>query len=131
MNNDFFDAFAQEKRRYQLLTETYELTVQLSEAIDRMDRASVAMLLSMRQEPILGMQEIDRNLETLAGRIADDERRTSVLALLKGEPPTESSGEWEKKLAAQIAQNKRLLARLVQIDQRQNQRIGSMRGKQP
>jgi len=131
MNNDFFDAFAQEKRRYQLLTETYELTTQLSEAIDRMDRASVAMLLSMRQEPILGMQEIDRNLETLAGRIENDERRASVLSLLKGDPPAEDSGEWEHKLAAQIAQNKRLLARLVQVDQRQNQRISSMRRKQP
>ncbi len=126
MNNDFLDALMQEKKRYQLLNEVFDLTVQLSEAVDRMDRTSVAMLISMRQEPILGMQEVDRNLTVLTGRIENDARREYVTSLLKGGAPTEKSGEWEQKLAAQVAQNKRLLARLVQIDQRQNQRIGQI-----
>lgn len=130
MNNDYLDALVQERKRYQYLNETYSLTVQLEEAINRSDRVSVAMLISMRQEPILGMQEIDQNLNALAGRIENDERRENVLALLKGKQPSTDGDEWEKRLAAQIAQNRRLLARLLQIDQRQNQRLGMMQKRE-
>ena len=46
------DAQVQEKRRYALLSELFDLTKQLAEAVDRDDEIATRMLLSMREEPL-------------------------------------------------------------------------------
>ena len=45
------DAQVQEKRRYALLSELFDLTKQLAEAVDRNDEVTIQMLLSMREGP--------------------------------------------------------------------------------
>ena len=46
--SQLLDAQVQEKRRYALLSELFDLTKQLAEAVDRDDEIATRMLLSMR-----------------------------------------------------------------------------------
>lgn len=59
MNEQWMKLLVQLRKRYTALTETLDLTMQMGEALDRNDRTSFSMLLAMRQEPVLRMQELD------------------------------------------------------------------------
>lgn len=126
MTYEYEMAQAQEKKRYQLLNEVYDLTVQLTEAIDRGDRTSVAMLLSMRQEPILSMQEIDENQKRLIAQLTGESDQLRMLQLLQGDSP-EAQEAGAQSLCTQIAQNRRLLSKLVALDQRANKRLAAIK----
>ena len=53
------DAQVQEKRRYALLSELFDLTKQLAEAVDRNDEVTIQMLLSMREGPLAQMRQVE------------------------------------------------------------------------
>lgn len=114
MSDQWMKLLVQLRKRYSALTEAYDLTVQMGEALDRNDRTSFAMLLSMRQEPVLRMQELDENI----GRIfetdtPDIQKRWE--ALLRGDAPMDAD---EQMVVKQMQQNKRLIERLLPIDGR-------------
>ena len=104
------------RKRYTALTEAYDLTVQMGEALDRNDRTSFSMLLSMRQEPVLRLQELDENIRRIAeGDAPDIEARWK--ALIAGDAPQDAD---EQMVVNQMQQNKRMIDRLVPIDSRIN-----------
>ena len=61
MNDQWMKLLVQLRKRYTALTEIYDLTVQMGEALDRDDGASFSMLLSMLQSPHLRRQDLDEN----------------------------------------------------------------------
>ena len=73
MNEQWMKLLVQLRKRYTALTETLDLTMQMGEALDRNDRTSFSMLLAMRQEPVLRMQELDGNIRQI-GRASCRER---------------------------------------------------------
>ncbi len=102
------------RKRYTKLSEVYDLTVQMGEALDRNDQTSFTMLLAMRQEPVLTLQEIEKNIRRIDKDNAPEQRQRWD-ALQKGAPPQDASEEMVKK---QMEQNRRLIDRLLPLDQR-------------
>ena len=116
MKEQWMKLLVQLRKRYTALTETYDLTVQMGEALDRNDRTSFSMLLSMRQEPVLRMQELDGNIRRIVETDAPD-IEVRWQALVAGDTPRDAD---EQMVANQMQQNKRVIDRLVPIDSRIN-----------
>ncbi len=117
MKDEWMTLLVQLRKRYTALSETYDLTVQMGEALDRNDRTSFGMLLSMRQEPVLRMQELDGNIRRIVEIDAPDIRERWQ-ALIQGENPQDAD---EQMVVKQMQQNRRMIERLVPIDSRINQ----------
>lgn len=113
------DAQVQAKRIYSLLSEVLDLSNQLAEAIDREDRVVVQMLVDMRDEPIKKLQTARTALQEQKDGL-EEASRERLTALLNGEP---AANPEEAPLEAQIASNKRLLQRVLELDQRLNRKI--------
>lgn len=117
MNEQWMKLLVQLRKRYTALTETLDLTMQMGEALDRNDRTSFSMLLAMRQEPVLRMQELDGNIRRIVEIDASDiEARWR--ALVRGDNPQNAD---EQMIVNQVQQNKRVIERLVPIDSRISQ----------
>ena len=117
MNEQWVKLLVQLRKRYTALTETLDLTMQMGEALDRNDRTSFSMLLAMRQEPVLRMQELDGNIRRIVEIDAPDiEARWR--ALVRGDNPQNAD---EQMIVNQMQQNKRVIERLVPIDSRISQ----------
>lgn len=117
MNEQWMKLLVQLRKRYSALTETYDLTVQMGEALDRDDRTSFSMLLAMRQEPVLRMKELDENIRRIVENDAPD-IESRWRALMRGDAPQDAD---EQMVVKQMQQNKRVIDRLVPIDSRMNQ----------
>ena len=116
MKEQWMKLLVQLRKRYTALTETYDLTVQMGEALDRNDRTSFSMLLSMRQEPVLRMQELDGNIRRIVEIDAPD-IEVRWQALVAGDTPRDAD---EQMVVNQMQQNKRVIDSLVPIDSRIN-----------
>lgn len=111
------------KTQFIALNELTGLTEQLAQAVDRRDQVSVQMVLSMRQAPIMRLQEAE---ETLRSRLLTmpEETAARMCALLNGagaEVPE------EEPLCLQVAQNTRLLERITAVDKRISMHLGGGR----
>ena len=113
------DIHVQLKRIYTALNETYDLTRQLAEAVDRNDQVTVQMLVAMRQEPVEKMVHAKRTLELQQDALpeADGAR---LRALLKG-AAAEDPGE--EAFVKQVGMNDRLLRQLCDLDRVLNKKL--------
>lgn len=114
MNQDWVKLLVQLRKRYSLLTEIFDLTQQMSDALNRDDELSFQMLLSMRQEPILNMRESDELLLNIKSEIPD----YIVGRWQELENNAEPVSQEEILFKQQIEQNKRLVARIIPLDNR-------------
>ena len=107
------------KRIYTALNETYDLTRQLADAVDRNDQVTVQMLVAMRQEPVEKLRRGQQVLDQLKAALPQ-EAQGPMEALLKGfgTPAPE-----EAALANQAAINQRLLKQLVDLDRIVNRKV--------
>ena len=71
------------KRIYTALNETYDLTRQLADAVDRNDQVTVQMLVAMRQEPVEKLRRGQQVLDQLKAALPQ-EAQGPMEALLKG-----------------------------------------------
>lgn len=121
MNAQAQQLLTQLRRRYTALSETLDLTVQLGESLDRGDRTSFGLLLTMRQESILRLQASDQAIHTLCASLSDDMQQ-KWQTLLDGGLPEDEEGQL---LARQMAQNRQLLDRLLPLNQRLEQGLST------
>lgn len=116
---DWMDLTVLERKKYNLLSEVMDLSRQLGEAMDRGDDVSVRLLVSMRQEPLLQLEEVKRAIgfkrESLSPE--DWERVTALNAQAEPEG-AEETAYWNQAGSA-----RRLLERVVELDQRLNRRM--------
>jgi len=116
---DWMDLTVLERKKYNLLSETMDLSQQLGEAMDRNDDVSLRLVVALRQEPILGLEEVKRAIENkLEGLSPEDRKRVSELA--GGAAP---EGEEEAAYFNQAGSARRLLERVVELDRRLNRRM--------
>ena len=117
--NDWLDLSVLERKKYNLLSEVLDVSRQLGEAMDRSDEVSVRLLLSMRQEPILQLEELKRAVlfkrESLTG---EERERVAALAAGSAEPEEEESSFFEE-----AGRCRRLLERVIELDRRLNRRL--------
>lgn len=115
-------AMVTERKRYTTLTEVMELTGELSDAFQRQDQVSVQLFLSMRQEPINQLRELQAIQRKRCAALPDEEGE-ALWELLKGRadgtvPPQLQALE---RLAAQ---NQKLLERIQQADRQISLKLG-------
>lgn len=117
--SEWLDLTVLERKKYNLLSEVMDVSQQMGEALDRNDDVSVRMLVAMRQEPILRLEEIKQagsaRLESLSP--ADRER---ARALREGAAP---QGAEEETYCTQAGSTRRLLERVLELDQRLSRRL--------
>ena len=75
--------------------------------------------MAMRQEPILGLEEVKKAIENRLGSLPTEERER-VLALAGGAAP---EGEGETTYVNQVGSARRLLERVLEFDRRLNRRL--------
>lgn len=114
MNAQIEQLLVQLRRRYTALSETYSLTVQLGEALDRSDRTSFGLLLAMRQESILQLQTTEQAIKTISSEFPD-EMQKKWRALIDGATP---ENDEEQLIALQISQNRQVIDRLLPLNER-------------
>lgn len=113
------DAQVQEKRRYALLSELFDLTKQLAEAVDRSDEVTIQMLLSMREGPLAQMRQVEENLARQRSSLSEEDGRR-LAELLSG---AQAQRQEENGLSGQVGTNRRLLGQLVELDKRVNKKV--------
>ena len=117
--NGLMELTALERRKYGYLSEVMDLSRQLGEALDHNDQVSVRMLVAMRQEPILHLQELEGVLRARRDSLTPEESKR-VGALLKGAEPAD---EGERAYLHQVGIVRRLLERVLELDQRLDRRV--------
>ena len=118
--SDWLDLTVLERKKYNLLSEVMDLSRQLGEAMGRNDDVSVRLLLAMRQEPLLRLQEL-KHAADLKKEILSPEDRERISALDQGAAP---QGEEETVYQNQAGAARRLLERIVELDERLSRRMG-------
>ncbi len=116
------DLLMQQKKKYIQLSQVMDITMQMAEAIDRDDNVTIGMLVAMRQEPLLVIDEIEQAIGVQLDPLPAD-MAIHLRALLSGRGDELASAE-EAMLDEQCKMNFRLLSRIVMIDKRVNQKIG-------
>lgn len=117
--SDWLDLTVLERKKYNLLSEVMDLSRQLGEALDRNDDVSVRLLLAMRQDPILQLEEIKRAVSVKREALSPQELER-VDALNGGATPRDGD---ETLYHTQASNVRRLLERVLELDQRLNRRV--------
>lgn len=113
------DAHVQVRRMYNLLTEVQDLTVQMTQSLDRNDAVVTQMLLQMREEPLQKMaQAREALLQQLESLNQEDALR--LRAILNGGAAIAPE---ENGLVNQVAMNSRLMEQVKALDRQVNQKI--------
>lgn len=89
--SDWMDLTVLERKKYNCLSEVLDLSQQLGEAMDRNDDVSVRMLVAMRQDPLLQLQELKRAVDTKRESLSQEDR-DRLSALNQGAPPPGGGG---------------------------------------
>lgn len=118
--SDWMDLAVLERKKYNLLSEVMDLSKQLGDVMDRSDDVSVRLLLAMREEPLLRLRELKHAMD-LKKESLSPEDRGRISALNHGAAPR---GEEETAYQNQAGSARRLLERVVELDERLNRRMG-------
>lgn len=117
--SEWLDLTVLERKKYNLLSEVMDVSRQMGEALDRNDDVSVRMLVAMRQEPILRLEEVRQAVAArLEGLSPEDRERAG--ALREGAGP---QGAEEEAYCAQAGSARRLLERVLELDRRLSRRL--------
>lgn len=117
--NDWLDLTVLERQKYNHLSELMDLTRQLGEAIDRGDEVSVRILVSMRNDPLVGLEELKKATRLRTEALSREERER-VEELNSGASPEDEN---EILYVNQAGSARRLWERVVELDQRLNRRM--------
>ena len=117
--SDWLDLTVLERQKYNHLSELMDLTRQLGEAIDRGDEVSVRILVSMRNDPLVGLEELKKATQLRTEALSREERER-VEELNSGASPEDEN---ETLYANQAGSARRLWERVVELDQRLNRRM--------
>ena len=117
--NDWLELAVLERKKYNLLSEVMDLSRQLGEAMDRSDDVSIRLLLSMRQDPILQLEELKRTALLKQENLTPEERERVEAVISGSVSPTAE----EESCFEEAGRSRRLLERVVELDQRLNRRL--------
>lgn len=117
--SDWLDLTVLERRKYNYLSEVMDLSRQLGEAMDRSDDVSVRMLLAMREDPLLQLRELKRAVGVKRESLSPEDRERAD-ALDRGDDP---QNEDESVYCGQAGSARRLLERIIELDQRLSRRL--------
>ena len=117
--SDLKELLELERKLYSKISETVELTQELSDSVERNDQVSLDMFLSLRQRPILEMEEIESRISLKRVEL-NQEDALRFDALLSG---ALADSRNELPLTNQLAMNRRFLARLTELDRHVSRKL--------
>lgn len=104
------------QRRYQAVNEAFRVTKDMADVLSRDDRVAAQMLLEMRQEELDHLSESEEKIYILL-ECVDQQERSELLALLKGERKASSEASFEEKKIGEIGENiRRNLEKVLELD---------------
>ena len=121
--SDWLDLTVLERKKYNYLNETLDLTQQIGSALDHNDQISLKMLLAMRQEPIMYLEELKQTIQARRQDLPPEDQER-VQALLSGASPRTQE---ESTFIQQAATVVRLLQRVMELDRAVNLRLTGSR----
>ena len=110
--SDWLDLTVLERKKYNYLNEALDLTQQIGNALDHNDQISLKMLLAMRQEPIMYLEELKQTIQARRQDLPPEDQER-VQALLSGASPRTQE---ETSFVQQASIVGRLLQRVVELD---------------
>ena len=116
---DWLDLTVLERKKYNYLNEALDLTQQIGNALDHNDQISLKMLLAMRQEPIMYLEELKQTIQARRQDLPPEDQER-VQALLSGASPRTQE---ESTFVQQAATVVRLLQRVIELDRAVNLRL--------
>ena len=120
-DQDLLELWQWKKLQTLRLAEVADLTRQMSQAISRRDEKSVDILLSLRADPLDRMWDAERKIRAFVNRLpAEDAARANEL--LGGARAVLDN---EKTLSAQVAQYRRQLQTVQELDMRLSLSVGA------
>lgn len=117
---DWLDLAVLERRKHNYLGEVLELSRQMGEALDRGDQISLNMLVALRQEPILQLEELKELIDTRWEELSP-EGQERINRLLRTK---DACGDAERTFLDQAEGARRLLQQVLELDRRVNVRLG-------
>lgn len=118
-DNEWMELAVLERKKYTSLLEIQDVTRQLAESLDRNDQVSVRMLIAMRQDPLLQLEEIDRGSKARLADLAEEDRQRASFLREGGQPGSRG----ETTFAEQAGRTRRLLEEVVELDRRVSLRM--------
>ena len=117
--NEWLELTVLERKKYNCLLEVEDVTRQLAQALDRNDQVAARILISMRQDPLLQLEEVDRG-EKHRKEILSEEDQERIRVLLRD---GEARFDGEDAFLEQAGKTRHLLERVVELDQRVSVRM--------
>lgn len=117
--DDWLELTVLERKKYNYLTEVQDVSRQLAESLDRNDQVSARMLVTMREDPIRQLAEVDSAEKLRLGAFPQEDRDRAE-ALRRGEPSREDG---ERIFSEQAGKTRRLLEQVVELDRRISTRM--------
>ena len=114
--SDWLDLTVLERKKYNYLNEALDLTQQIGNALDHNDQISLKMLLAMRQEPIMYLEELKQTIQARRQDLPPEDQ-DRVQALRSGASPRTQE---ENTFVQQVV---RLLQRVIELDRAVNLRL--------
>lgn len=112
--NEWLELTVLERKKYNCLVELEDATKQLAEALDRNDQVSVRMLVAMRQDPLLKLEEADQGEKHRRASFPEADQ-ARIRTLLQEQA---ASGDGEDVFLEQAVKTRKLLERVVDLDRR-------------
>ena len=121
MGSDALKTLCAQKRIQMLrLREASELTRQIADAADRRDELAIEMLLGEREAPLRTAYETEMQIREELEKLPESEA-IRLDALLRG---ADAETEEETELVNQVAQYRRLVGTIIEMDKRLSLRLG-------
>ena len=117
--NDWLELTVLERKKYNCLLEVEDITRQLAEALDRNDQVAAQMLVALRQDPLLQLEEVDRGEKQRRAALSEEDR-DRVQAVLREK---EARYDGESVFLEQADKTRKLLERVVELDRRISLRL--------
>lgn len=122
-DQDFQSAVAIARKMYASLSETAELTDELSQAVSRQDQVSVRMFLAMRQEEIQRLTGYQAMLHRQCSQMPGEDG-TLLSQMLSGQFSGTAPSQAGEELLRQVQRNRSILERVQRADQAVSRRLG-------
>lgn len=117
--SQWMDLTVLERKKYNYLCEVLDLTQQLGQSLDRNDPVSSKMLVSLRQEPIQSLDELNRSILQRKEEFSPEEQ-TRISELISGAAPADGP---ETAFCNQVNLARRQLERVLELDRRISLRL--------
>ena len=117
--SQWMDLTVLERKKYNYLCEVLDLTQQLGQSLDRNDPVSSKMLVSLRQDPIQSLDELNRSILQRKEEFSPEEQ-SRISELISGAAPADGP---ETAFCNQVNLARRQLERVLELDRRISLRL--------